>query len=294
MKLKYYIVALTAAISVLSGCDQNVDGTLFDESNKTGFSFAGTVLYMETSAEDDGILRIPIYRVASSGNTVNISFEVFNADSNKYLDSDPTRLLRLATSRVMFADGQNTSYVQVTYSSLEALGLTTKHQFRLNITDDMYPGGVKSVAVTVNRKLTYELLGKGTCFDEFLFYETYTVDIYKAAEAKVYRVMDPFSEGLAAEDYVAGGWYCTPSAYVQIDERADGTLHFDEFRNGMFFQKRYYVYGIHPDDRTENTDVDLTKFVSRWTGEKQMTLYPFYYIKNYGHFECKQMVITLP
>lgn len=280
---------------LFNSCNDANMGTLYDlKTNGTGFSFAAPVLNMETSAEDDNTLRIPLYRTEQSGDMVNITFEIYDKQSEKWVSTDPDNMFRLATSRVFFVDNATTSYAQVTYQSLEALGLITKHQFRLNITDPMKPGGIKTVAVTVNRKLTYEYLGVGTCYDEFLFYQTYNVNIYKAREAEVYRVMDPFSEGLVAEDYVKNGWSCTPSAYVQIDGQADGTLHFEEFRNGMYFQKMYYVYGIHPDDRTEGLDYDASKFTSKWTGAKEMTLYPFYYIKNYGYFECKIMVVTLP
>ena len=40
-------------------------------------------------------------------------------------------------------------------------------------------------------------------------------DIYKAAEADIYRVMDPYTKGLIAEEYAANGFMDTPPAYVE-------------------------------------------------------------------------------
>ena len=284
------IAALT--IPMLSGCDKQVLGTVLDQA--AGFSFAAPVLNMETDPSDDNILRIPLYRTASAEEMATITCEFYDPASESYVAVDPEGRFRLATTRVVFIDDARTGYVQVSYSSLDDFGMTDKYSFRLSIDSPVTPGGYATTMVTVNRRLTFDSIGIGTFYDEFLFYNTYDVEILKAREAAIYRVMHPFDEGLVAEDYVKNGWYTTPSEYIQIEIKPSGEIRFDEFANGMYFQKKYTVYGINPPERKEHLEKDCSAFSNSWINNKTLSLYPFYYIKGYGYFDCSPMIITLP
>ena len=289
-----YLLLLVIAGTVFSSCEQKVEGALFDSNNQhIGFSFASTVLNVETSASDYNVIRVPIYRVKNSGNMISVSCLFYDKTKDEYVENDPNRIFRFTTPRVIFSDDSNIGYAQISYSDIEALGVTDKYQMKLKIAENVSYGGTQETNVTISRRLTFNPIGKGTFYDEFLFYKTYDVEIQKAEEANVYRVMDPFSEGLVAEDYVKNGWYTAPSRYVQIEIKSDNSVRFDEFVNGMYFQARYVVCGINPPERTENLDKDLSSFHNSFDG-KTITLYPFYYIKNYGFFDCFPMVITLP
>jgi|SRR5574344_347656 hypothetical protein len=295
MKKNYLFITILAICSLLAAsCDKEAVGAKYDLNNGTGFSFGSSVLNMETDSSDNDVLKIPVYRTLSSPATVDVTCQFFDSGSGTYTDSDSEGIFRLATKRVIFSDGATVGYAQVSYSDIESLGVAKKHQFKLSLSENVSTGGEQTVNVTVNRKLTFELLGTGTFYEEFLFYNTYNVQIYKAKEAAVYRVMDPFSEGLIAEDYTKNGWATTPSKYIQIENQAGNKLRFDEFANGMYFQKKYAVYGVNPSERTEFTEKDCSAYANTWVNSYTMKLYPFYYIKGYGYFDCYPMVITLP
>lgn len=280
------------ALFMLFSCDKQVLGPFMEQT--AGFSFAAPVLNMETDPSDDNILRIPIYRTASAEEMAAIKCEFYDPATESYVAIDPEGRFRLATTRVMFLDDARTGYVQVSYSSIDDFGMTDKYSFRLSIDSPITPGGYATTVVTVNRRLTFDSIGIGTFYDEFLFYQTYKVEILKAREAEIYRVMHPFDEGLVAEDYVKNGWYTAPSEYIQIEVKPSGEIRFDEFVNGMYFQKKYTVYGINPPERKEHLEKDCSAFSNSWKNDRTLSLYPFYYIKGYGFFDCYPMIITLP
>ena len=280
------------AILLLFSCDKQVLGPVLDQA--TGFSFAAPVLNMETAPSDDNILRIPIYRTSSAEEMASIKCEFYDPDTDSYVPVDPKGMFRLATTRVMFIDDARSGYVQVSYSSIDDFGMTDKYSFRLSIDSPITPGGYATTVVTVNRHLTFDSLGIGTIYDDFLFYDTYEVEILKAREAEIYRVMHPFDEGLVAEDYVKNGWYTSPSEYIQIEVKPSGEIRFDEFVNGMYFQKKFKVYGVNPPERKEHLEADCSAYNNSWLDSKTLSLYPFYYIKGYGFFDCFPMIITLP
>ena len=288
--IRFLITVLT--ITLLISCDKQVLGPVLDQT--TGFSFAAPVLNMETDPSDDNILRIPLYRTASADEMASIKCDFYDPEADEYVPADPEGRFRLATSRVIFLDDARTGYVQVSYSSIDDFGMTDKYSFRLSIDSAVTPGGYATTVVTVNRRLTFDSLGIGTIYDDFLFFDTYEVEILKAREAEIYRVMHPFDEGLVAEDYVKNGWYTTPSEYVQIEVKPSGEIRFDEFANGMYFQKKYKVYGVNPPERKEHLEADCSAFSNSWLNSKTISLYPFYYIKGYGFFDCFPMIITLP
>ena len=288
--IRLLITVLT--ITLLISCDKQVLGPVLDQAS--GFSFAAPVLNMETDPSDDNILRIPLYRTASADEMASIKCDFYDPEADEYVPADPEGRFRLATSRVIFLDDARTRYVQVSYSSIDDFGMTDKYSFRLSIDSAVTPGGYATTVVTVNRRLTFDSLGIGTIYDDFLFFDTYEVEILKAREAEIYRVMHPFDEGLVAEDYVKNGWYTTPSEYVQIEVKPNGEIRFDEFANGMYFQKKYKVYGVNPPERKEHLEADCSAFSNSWLNSKMISLYPFYYIKGYGFFDCFPMIITLP
>lgn len=290
-KILCFLIA-AIAICLPVSCDKQVLGPVLDRA--TGFSFAAPVLNMETDPSDENVLRIPLFRSATAEEVAAIKCEFYDPETEKYVTADPEGRFRLATTRVVFIDDARTGYVQVSYSSIDDFGMTDKYSFRLTVDAPVTPGGYATTVVTVNRRLTFDSLGTGTFYDEFLFYETYDVEILKAREAEIYRVMHPFDEGLVAEDYVKNGWYTTPSEYVQIEVKPNGEIRFDEFADGMYFQKKYKVYGVNPTERKEHLEKDCSQFSNSWLDSKTIQLYPFYYIKGYGYFDCFPMIITLP
>ena len=295
-----YVFAAAAVMTALSSCNGENAGTLY--SGTGGFSFQSSVLNIETGEADNNKLMIPIYRSDTDSNIANVTFGVLvkttvgGKEKEEYVPLDPEGLFHFTTPRVVFADDAQVAYAQIGYKDLESLGLTKKHKLRLTITnsEDVSPGGKSVVDITANRKLTYAKLGRCIYDDDFIFDNIYEADIYKAEEADVYRVMDPYSEGLVAEDYVSESYACTPSAYVQIESHEDGTVYYEPFCNGMYHDRKYEVWAYHPIDYGEANYLDYIP-KNCWSEDRsKIMLYPMMLVPDYGTFFFELITITMP
>lgn len=313
---------ITAALAVLllsaTGCSQDAEGPKYTGGD--GFAFAATVLNVETGSEDEGKVLVPVYRGNSTANMAQIGFEiqienevvdtVINGEEKTHkeqiwVNADPDGIFSLTTPRVIFADGANVAYAQIRYTDIEALGLTTKHKIRLTIKDGLSPSKKGRTTVSVSRKLTFDLLGKCKYFDICLFSETYEADIYLAREAEIYRVMDPYSEGLLKEDYVTEGWGGTPDPYVQFACDDNGNvIRYEPFCVGMMVNGKYTAYAYWPSDYKWGRDFsDFDKENKKiWNEEEQrydkIQLYPVYCLPSFQYGFLNEgaypVTITLP
>ncbi|MCI2083149.1 MAG: hypothetical protein LKK19_03190 [Bacteroidales bacterium] len=288
-----FFTVLTTVLPVLfSGCSRDIKGTLY--SGEGGFGFSSSVLNVESTAEDDGKILVPVYRsTLDGGNEVRIGFAFYNNDTKEYQTSDPDNNFSLTTSKVVFADDSYESHAQIRFADLSAMGISEKHRMKLTILGDVGPAGDSVVTITVNRKLTFDYLGEGLYHDEFLFYDSYPVDIYSAREAEIIRIMDPYTEGLVKEEYVANGCSYTPDSYVDIFTNSDSTVYFAPIAIGFLYEGTRKVYAYYPGDYTE---LDYTSYSkdSRWTDSKTINLSPIYAVPDYGHFDVFPITIDLP
>ena len=100
--------------------------------------------------------------------------------------------------------------------------------------------------MSVSRQLTFDYLGKCDYRDACVFDGTYKADIYRAQEAEIYRVMDPYTEGLIKEEYAENGWMGTPAPYVQFAVDANGQITYEPFCTGMMVNAKYTAYAYYP------------------------------------------------
>ena len=310
MKFDKTTVALTALLLFATSCSQDVEGPKYN--GKDGFAFAATVLNVETGTEDDGKVLVPVYRGNSTDNMAQIGFEievnetvdtVINGEETTYTkqvwaDADPDGVFSLTTPRVIFADGAKVAYAQIRYTDIEALGLTAKYKIRLTIKDGLSPSKKGQTTVSVSRKLTFDLLGKCKYFDICLFYDTYEADIYRAREAEIYRIMDPYSEGLLKEDFITEGWGGTPDPYVQFSCDANGQITYEPFCTGMLLQAKHPVYGYWPGEYKWGKDFSEFNKENKKISDKEFQLYPVYCAPSfqYGYINdgAYPIKITLP
>lgn len=284
-------ILLLIVVFLSISCDDKVRSKLF--TGESGFSFKSTVLNVECDEKDNGVIKIPIYRGNTDNNTVNIECLYYNKETKEYEDTDCEHLFNFTTHRVIFTDNSNVAYAQIQFRDLESLGIDVKHKLKLIIKNNVSPSNISEQNITVNRKLTFELLGKCETFITFLFYEKYKSEIYKAKEADIYRLMDPFSEGLLKEDFVSEGWAAKPDPYIQIQSNPDSSVYYVPFFTGMMFEGKRKVYGCYPDEYKE---FDYTEFnkQNKWIDNKTIQLYTVFYVPQYGRFECSPIIISLP
>ncbi len=306
------ITLLMACVALFTACSQEVEGPLY--TGEDGFSFAASVLNVETSAEDQGKILVPVYRGNTTENTVRLKFE-FEVEKSaaegeesaqpetEWVAEDPAGIFSLTTPKVIFSDGAHVAYAQIRYTDIEALGLTTKYKMRLTIEENVSPSNKGVTTLSVNRQLTFDLLGKCQYFDVFIFENAYETEIYRAREAEIYRVMDPYSEGLLKEEYVSYGLAGSPSAYVQFMMDEKGMITYEPFNTGMLFQMssvKYEVFCYYPTDYLIEWGADFSKFCSenRRLDEKTLQLYPVYVVPEFRHGFLNEgtapITITLP
>ena len=310
--MKRVLFVLAAVATLFTACNQDVLGTLYDESfgaengaELGSFTFAASVLNLETGSEDQNMVLIPIYRGNLNQNVVNLKFEIEayvpkdtiidnslqTVQVKQWVAKDTEGLFSLATERVVFQDGQYMAYARVSYTDINSLSLINDYRIRLSLLGGVSPSNKSQTVVSLKRRLTFEYLGECTYIDSCLFAEAYKADVYRAKEAEVYRIMDPYSEGLLAEEYAAEGMAGKPASFVQITVLEDNSLKFDPICTGMLIpdptgaDKMHMTYAYHAKEYGGNSDFSMYEDSNRKVGDKRLELIPIYCLPtfHFGH-----------
>ena len=319
------IALLWVVVTALIACNQDVMGPLYsgvDGSGNDGFAFAASVLNLETGTEDRNTIRVPIYRGKTSTSIVNLTLDFETkvpkdsliGDSiqtvmvDSWVERDPQGIFSLATQRVVFGDDANVAYAQITYPDINELSLTEKYKMRLRINDGASPSRRDKTMITLSRRLTFDSLGVCTYADSCLFEKSYKAPIYKAREAEVYRIMDPYTKGLLDEGYAEAGLMTAPCKYVQITVNADKSINFEPINTGMLVPANYggkvqehLTWGYHPTAYMEakpDSSNDFSRYAAsnRKLSDKELLLYPVYCMPTlyYGFISFGQYVGAFP
>lgn len=286
MKTRTLISSVSAVLLTLLclSCSKDQASTLYEGSS--GLAFASAVLNTELSAEDANQILVPVYRGTQDIFQADLSLEFETKDASGkavWVESDPAGIFSLIARRVLFADESNVAYAQIRFTDINKLGVDTKYRMRLSIKDNLSPSQKGSVVITANRKLNFKYLGKCTWTDRCVFENSYKADIYKAEEADIYRVMDPYSEGLTAEEYAENGWAGTPSEYVQFTVRSDGSIYYEPFSIGMKVQGKYMTYAYYPSEYLWGKDFSQYDSENRRISETELQLYPVYCLPDFQY-----------
>lgn len=283
---RLYILTLTVCMVLVSCSEKNI-GTLYEESGKGGFAFGGPVLNIETVPEDGNEILVPVYRSNTSVNMAEISFQYDVAGASsaepEWKDADPDAIFSLTSKRVIFPDKAYMAYAHVRYTDITALNPTGKYRFKLKIGSDTTPSGRNEVVVTAGRKLTFEFMGKCLWHDTCMFDDAYEADIYKAKEGDIYRVMDPYTPGLIAEDYASEGWMQNPPEYVQFICDEDGNITYEPFKTGMKVNGQYMAWAYYPGEYQWGKDFSDFNKENRRISDTEFQLFPVYCLPDYQY-----------
>ena len=298
----FHIVALAAvaALAAASGCSDDVQKTTY--SGSSGFGFAASVLNVEVGSANANQILVPIYRGSEDAQVAELKFEYdiskAGASEPYWSDADPAGIFSLTTQRVIFADGAKVAYAQVRFTNLDLLGITTKYKMRLTIKDSLSPSKRSQVTMSVSRQLTFDYLGKCDYRDACVFDGTYKADIYRAQEAEIYRVMDPYTEGLIKEEYAENGWMGTPAPYVQFAVDANGQITYEPFCTGMMVNAKYTAYAYYPGEYIWGKDFSEYNKENKKLSDKVLQLYPVYCLPEYQYGFLNDgaypLTVTLP
>lgn len=278
-----FILLLTALFAV--SCEKGEIGALYE--GESGYAFASSVLYAEVSTDDDGILEIPIYRGIGDGTgKVSIDFHYDSAPSDAsnpvWVEDDPHGIFSLLTPTVTFAENSCEAIVRVKFGDSNKLRTADKYRMKLDIIDGVSPSERSSVIVTVTKKLVFEKYGDCTYTDYCIFENSYITEIYKAQGEEIYRVMDPYRQGLIAEEYAAEGWMGTPPDYVEFTCEGDH-ISFKEFPTGMLFNKTHMAYAYYPSDYIWGRDFSKYDAQNKKLNDKHFQLYAVYCLPTFQY-----------
>ena len=154
MKRNIFILIIGVALSSLmfTSCDDQVEGTLYEVGDKVHAAFASTVQKVEMLPSDGNQIRVPVYRGGKSDTEANVTVEMTQAAS-------------------------------IPAGTTYELTLTLANEEQVSVSE------AKSIKVQAQRKLTFTPLATGSFTSEF-FEDSWEVEVLKAAEADVYRILN--------------------------------------------------------------------------------------------------------
>ena len=269
------IGTIVLSFMALSCSDEQI-GTIYE--GESSFAFNSSVLNAELEASDMNQILVPVSRGSLGESMTELKLEFENAQG-EWVESDPDGLFSLVAKRILFADGMYTANAQIHYE----FRIGKKYRMRLTILGELSPSQRGSVVITATRKLTFKHLGKCEWTDICLFDGTYTADIYKAEEAAIYRVSDPYSEGLVAEEYADAGWMGTPSEFVQFQVLDDGSIVYEPFCTGMKVQGKYLAWAYYPGEYQWGKDFSSFNSRNRQLSQNVFQLYPVYCLPDFQY-----------
>ncbi len=278
--------AICLAALVAVSCDKAAEGALYE--GESGFAFASSVLYAEVSSENKGTIEIPIYRGVSDGvaeqATVSFKYDTAPQDAADpvWKDADPDGVFSLISPKVTFAENSCSASVRLRFKGVDKLKTSEKYRMRLDILDGVSPSGRSSVTITVTKKLVFKKYGDCTYFDECIFEKAYETEIYKAEGEEIYRVMDPYREGLIAEEYAANGWMGSTPDYVEFQCSGEQIV-FSEFPTGMLFNGKYMAYAYFPSDYEWGRDFSKYDAQNLKLDDKHFQLYAVYCLPEFQY-----------
>lgn len=289
-------VLLAAALIAVS-CEKGEISAVYEGDN--GYAFASSVLYAEVSADDDGVLEIPVYRGEDGeAGQVRIGFNYDSSTTGEsdpvWVDEDPRGVFSLLTPNVTFAENSFEAVARVRIGNINKLRTADKYRMKLEILEGVSPSNRNSVIVTVTKKLVFEKYGDCSYYDECIFENAYDTEIYKAQGEEIYRVMDPYREGLIAEEYAAEGWMGTPPDYVEFTCEGN-VIKFKEFPTGMLFNKTYMSYAYYPSDYVWGRDFSKFDAKNKKLNDKHFQLCAVYCLPSfqYGYMNDGTYVIDI-
>ena len=125
--LTYMAVCLAMALTVCTGCSTDAEGVIYTPE-AAGYSFASTQMSVEATADDQGVVRVPVYRNTTNG--------VAAVSLTAAMDEETAGIFTLSSSEITFAEGEGVAYAELSYGNLNNLGATTRYSITLSIPEE--------------------------------------------------------------------------------------------------------------------------------------------------------------
>lgn len=208
--LTYMAVCLAMALTVCTGCSTDAEGVIYTPE-AAGYSFASTQMSVEATADDQGVVRVPVYRNTTHGAAA--------VSLTAAMDEETAGIFTLSSSEITFAEGEGVAYAELSYGNLNNLGATTRYSITLSIPEESSSiSAESSIDVLVQRQLTWESIGTGEYHSQ-LFGQSWPQPVEKAQEGNVYRLPDCIVEGypmvfsLSDDGQELAGWDIQATGY---------------------------------------------------------------------------------
>lgn len=185
------LVSAIFCMGLLNACNKDAEGEIY---TGTGASFASTAMSVEVTAEDNGVVQVPVYRSTTEGEaTVQLAIDDAAVEEG---------ILNLTNPNVTFAAGEGIAYAELSFGSLDRLSGANRYQATLTIADasQVSVSGEATITVTVQRQLTWVNIGTGVYTSGLFTSEdgspaSWEQPVEKALEGNVYRLPDCIVEG---------------------------------------------------------------------------------------------------
>lgn len=103
--MKHYIFIIAVLLmGLVTSCDKEAEGAIYTES-EMAFSFVMSKQAVELSADDAGIIKVPVYR---SNNEGEAKVEVILNEK-----SSAEKVLKLQTPEIVFKNGESVAYAEL-------------------------------------------------------------------------------------------------------------------------------------------------------------------------------------
>ncbi len=178
MKIHKIFTALSLGLAMAFASCQGPVGALY-EGGTEDVSFASSSMIIDIASGDDEVIKVPIYRGNKDGEfSLQLEFDS--------IESATSRVFTLESDEIMFADGENVAYAELSYD-FEDLAFGKDYYMDLKFVrrNNLSPSGIRNIQIELAREFATDTLGTGLFVSE-LFGGPYKPKVDKAREANVY------------------------------------------------------------------------------------------------------------
>ena len=192
MKKIFFITSIISILFFAVSCEQ--ERVIYDPGSRVEASFPSNIVRYSMTPEDNNQFTVEMWR-GNTNSAVSVPVTITGATST----FTPEK------SQFDFAAGENKAYLKFTYDNLNNFGGET-YNISITITDPEHVsyGGTKTLAVSAQRRLTFQSLGTGYFYSEF-FDEGWPQPVQKALEAEYFRLPNCYYNGYHIEFSVTDG-----------------------------------------------------------------------------------------
>lgn len=295
---------------------------------------------MLTSCNDDGYwdngsaTDVPSAGVACTFNNAKTSFTFYPADVVSQVSIPVTRTENTKAEKLLIHAVTSDSIVSFPDTIISFAAGEAQKEFVVKLSRDLKIGetvnaklsfdstyvsrtSVCSTSVTISKDYNWVDLGTGKFADYWMFENTYDANIQQAEQnPNLFRVVDPYSQGLDEEGYTPDYVKAGPCSYIQFEVlkkgdvlagqtlTQDDIVYYDMFNTGYYYTSyEAEVLCIHPASfsKTATEEYWLHNKVTAYQENglpATVQLAPYYYMIGVGGWNYSQkdgvLTITFP